>query len=37
MISIKNIVNLISKKLDTNLKNSSKNSKDRAEKDQLYF
>ena len=37
MISIKNIVNLISKKLDTNLKNSSKNSKDRAGKDQLYF
>ena len=37
MISIKNIVNLISKKLDTNLENSSKNSKDRAGKDQLYF
>ena len=37
MTSIKEIVNLISKKLDTNLKNSSKISKDRAGKDQLYF
>ena len=37
MTSIKEIVNLISKKLGTNLKNSSKISKDRVGKDQLYF
>lgn len=37
MTSIKEIVNLISKKLGTNLKNSTKISKDRIGKDQLYF
>ena len=37
MTSIKEIVNLISKKLGTDLKNSTKISKDRIGKDQLYF
>ncbi len=37
IISIKNLVNLISKKLNTNLKSSVKISEDRVGKDQLYF